>query len=55
VAEVVGNKSIEAAAIEWVMELERAAGCHPRDTRYAGRPADIESPPWVIEVKGSGS
>ena len=52
--DLVGNKAIETAAIEWVMELERAAGREPRDTRYAGAPADIESPPRLIEVKAFG-
>src|ERR1022692_35459 len=53
-AELVGNKAIETAAIEWVMELERTAGRQPRDTRFAGAPADILSPPRVIEVKAFG-
>ena len=44
-----GNKAIENAAIEWVMGLERAAGRQPRDTRYEGAPADIESPSRLIE------
>src|SRR5438045_1342256 len=52
--DLVGNKAIETAAIEWVMELERVAGREPRDTRYAGAPADIESPPRLIEVKAFG-
>jgi Transposase DDE domain len=46
-AELLGNTAIEAAAIEWVMKLERAAGRDPRDTRFAGAPADILSPPRV--------
>jgi hypothetical protein len=54
VAELIGNKAIENAAIVWVIELERAAGRNPRDTRYSGAPADIESPPRVIEVKAVG-
>ena len=37
------------------MELERANGRDPRDTRYRGAPADIESPPRVIEVKAIGT
>lgn len=53
-AELRGNKAIEDAAIAWVMELERAAGRQPRDTRYRGAPADIESPPRLIEVKAFG-
>ncbi len=54
VPELAGNKAVEAAAIGWVMELERAAGREPRDTRYVGAPADIESPPRLIEVKAFG-
>jgi Protein NO VEIN, C-terminal len=52
--ELVGNKAIEEAALAWVMELERAAGRTPRDTRFAGAPADIESLPRLIEVKAFG-
>ena len=44
------NKAKEDAAIAWVMELERANGRQPQDTRYVGAPADIESPPRLIEV-----
>lgn len=54
-AELSGNKAIEDAAIEWVMGLERDAGRRPRDTRYEGAPADIESPPRIIEVKSFGT
>ncbi|KUI19811.1 hypothetical protein AU193_07920 [Mycobacterium sp. GA-1285] len=50
-----GNKAIEDAAIAWVMELERANGRQPKDTRYRGAPADIESPPRLIEVKAYGT
>lgn len=53
-AELFGNKAIEAAAIEWVMDLERTAGREPRDTRFAGASADLLSPPRVIEVKAFG-
>jgi hypothetical protein len=52
--ELTSNQAIERAAIEWVMTLERNAGRVPRDTRYGGTPADIESPPRVIEVKAFG-
>jgi hypothetical protein len=55
VAGLTGNKAIEDAAIKWVMDLERAAGRRPSDTRYAGAPADIESPPRLIEVKSFGA
>jgi hypothetical protein len=37
------------------MELERAAGRQPQDTRYKRAPADIESPPRLIEVKAFGT
>jgi hypothetical protein len=55
VAVLSGNKAIEDAAIEGVMGLECAAGRRPRDTRYEGAPADIESPPRLIEVKSFGT
>jgi hypothetical protein len=53
--ELVGNKAIESAAIAWVIDLERAAGREPRDARYTGAPADVESPPRTIEVKAFGT
>jgi Domain of unknown function (DUF3883) len=53
-AELRGNKAIEDAAIAWVLALERAQGRDPVDTRYRGAPADIESPPRLIEVKAFG-
>lgn len=54
-APLVGNKAIEAAAIEFVMELECEAGREPRDRRYeAAFRGDIESPPRIIEVKAVG-
>jgi hypothetical protein len=49
------NKAVEDAAITWVMDLERNAGRQPRDARYARSPADIESPPRLIEVKAFGT
>jgi Protein NO VEIN, C-terminal len=55
VAQLTSNKAKEDAAIAWVMDLERAAGRQPRDTRYTGAPADIESPPRMIEVKSFGT
>ena len=55
VEEIPGNKWVEGAAIAWVIELERAAGRAPRDTRHRGAPADIESPPRLIEVKAFGT
>ena len=55
VASLTTNKAVEDAAIHWVLDLERAAGRHPRDARYAKSPADIESPPRLIEVKAFGT
>lgn len=49
-----GNRAIEEAAIAWAIELERAAGRAPFDTRQRGAAADIESPPRTIEVKAFG-
>jgi Domain of unknown function (DUF3883) len=49
------NKVKEDAVIAWVMELERANGRQPQDTRYNNAPADIESPPRLIEVKAFGT
>jgi hypothetical protein len=54
VTPLASNKAIEDAAIAWVMELERLNGRQPQDTRYRGAPADIESPPRLIEVKAYG-
>jgi hypothetical protein len=54
VVELLGNRAIEDAAIAWVIELERAAGREPRDTRHAGAAGDIESSWRVIEVKAAG-
>lgn len=52
---LVGNKAIEEAAIQYVMSLETAAGRHPIDRRYSSDfPADIDSPPRVIEIKAVG-
>jgi hypothetical protein len=53
-AELKGNHAIENAAIAWVLDLERNAGREPQDTRYRGAPADIESPPRIIEIKAAG-
>jgi hypothetical protein len=54
VTEVVGNQAVEDAAVRWVLELERAAGRGARDARHTGSPADVESPPRLIEVKAFG-
>jgi hypothetical protein len=50
---LVGNKAIEDAAIAFVMEYERQARRKPRDTRYRGAPADVESTERIIEVKAA--
>ena len=46
-AELMGNKAIEDAAIKWIGELERAPGRLAEATRYAGSAGDVESPPRV--------
>lgn len=52
---LVGNRVIEAAAIKYVMDLERSAGRVPVDRRYeAAFAADISSPPRTIEIKAVG-
>jgi hypothetical protein len=51
---MVTNKEVENAAIAWVIERERAAGREAVDVRKARGPADISSPPRLIEVKSSG-
>lgn len=53
-AEITGNRAIEAAAMARVIDLELRTGPQPVDTRFAGAPADILSPPQVIEVKAFG-
>lgn len=53
-AELRGNKAIEDAAIRWVIDREHAAGRDARDARYEGAPADVDSPPRLIEVKAVG-
>ena len=50
------NKQVEDTAIAWVMKYEKAAGRVPVDRRYTrGHPADVESPPRLIEVKAFGT
>ena len=51
---ITGNQAVEAAAIAWVLGLERAAGRSPADRhKEKAFGADIDSPPRVIEVKSS--
>ncbi len=52
---LVRNKSIEDAAVTYVIEHERRRGRDPRDTRYRGAPADIESSDRAIEVKAAAT
>lgn len=54
VDELISNRQVEDAAIDWVMSLERAAGREPVDVRYARQAGDILSPPRTIEVKAIG-
>ena len=46
---------MEDAAISRVMKLERGAGRGPHETRSTGAPADLESPPRLIEPKAFGT
>jgi hypothetical protein len=49
------NTAIEDAAIAFVLDLEHSAGRQPVDRRYeAAFPADVQSPPRLIEVKAVG-
>jgi hypothetical protein len=49
-----GGKAVEAAALLWVMELERIAGRSPVDRRYERAFAgDIWSEPRTIEIKAA--
>lgn len=48
------NRETEDFAIQYVLQLEEAAGRQPRDTRKTGDPVDITSPPRLIEVKAFG-
>lgn len=48
------GRAVEDAAVAWVMEFERRAGREPFDRRYERSfPADLESPPRIIEIKAS--
>ncbi|MEU7991123.1 DUF3883 domain-containing protein [Streptosporangium canum] len=52
--EIVSNRAVEQAAIEYVIAREREEGRLARDTRGTGAAADIDSPPRTIEVKAYG-
>lgn len=55
VQRLVGNRAIEDAAIDWIMELERLAGRAPVDRRHVATFAgDVWSDPHTIEVKAVG-
>ena len=51
---IVGNRTIESAAIQWIITLEEAEGRAAFDTRGSGGVADVTSPPRTIEVKAFG-
>jgi Domain of unknown function (DUF4268) len=51
---IIGNKKIEDAAIQFVIQEERRLGRDAKDTRYRGAPADVESSGRIIEVKAVG-
>ncbi|MET7966512.1 DUF3883 domain-containing protein [Micromonospora sp. NPDC005305] len=52
--EIVGNRAIETAAIKYVIMRELEAGRTAYDVRGTGAPADVASPPRMIEVKAYG-
>ena len=54
ITELSGPKQIEDAAIEYVIDRERAEGREALDTRHHG-PADVVSGDRVIEVKACGT
>lgn len=51
---IIGNKRIEDAAIQFVIEQERRFGRTATDTRHHGAAADIGSGGRTIEVKAFG-
>jgi hypothetical protein len=53
-SELVSNKTVEDAAIAFVIDYERQHGRLARDTRHRGAPADVESDDRLIEVKATG-
>jgi hypothetical protein len=54
-AQLTSNKGKEDAAIAWVMNWNVPPGVSHAIPGYAGAPADIESPPRLIEVKSAGT
>lgn len=52
---VLRGRSLEDAAIAWVMEYERRHGRQPVDRRGRGFPADVESSGRTIEVKSTAT
>lgn len=53
-AEITGNRVVEDASIEWVIQHEKAAGRNAENVRGKGHAGDISSPPRTIEVKAYG-
>jgi hypothetical protein len=51
--DTVPNHVIEKSAIDWIIERERKEGRRAEDCR-GKRPADVYSPPRLIEVKAFG-
>lgn len=52
--EIVGNRAIETAAVEYVIAREQEAGRAARDVRGTRAAGDVISPPRMIEVKAYG-
>ncbi|MBV9487343.1 MAG: hypothetical protein JO246_14955 [Frankiaceae bacterium] len=53
-AENTTNRTVEDAAITWVIAVENAAGRDATDTRGRGAAGDVSSPSLTIEVKAYG-
>lgn len=49
------NKSVEDAAIAFVLDYERRAGRAAHDVRHSGAAGDVDSTDRVIEVKAYGN
>jgi len=53
-AEVVTNRAVEQAAVDYVVAKERQTGRDARDVRGTGAAGDVDSPPRTTEVKAYG-
>jgi hypothetical protein len=54
VPQIIGNRLVETAAVQYVIAHEHIDGRTARDTRGTGAIWDVISPPRMIEVKAYG-